>query len=268
MSRFIFCFIGIITTIKSLIWFFLIKKSNIVLFEMSSAELFAYLDNDIVNKVSDAITLASKYDLNYIDKLASTTSFWVNEDWPTEYEELKGVLKLGWLTNDIRQNGINNPIQLIQTNNGKYIAHPGMYRSQVLAYIVPTERIKVLYVWDKKLDPNPFFSQLPYQTINNIPDFLKIFKKSINFKIVAAPLNENTECVDGHKYFYFKLTVDSLKKTHEVFNLNFITFIDDDHWFSKIKHKVYFKDILSFNNNDCKLGGINFKRINDKWIPE
>ena len=268
MTRFLFWLTGLITSIESLIWFFLIKKSELIQFEVSSAELFAFLDIDPADAVSNAIELASNYDLDTIDKLASENNFWNNEDWPQEYEDLKYTLKLGWLINDIRQNGINNPIQLIQTNNGKYIAHPGTARALVLAYLLPRERIKVLYVWNKDLDPNPFFVHIPYQTISTISSFLKMFKKSINFKVKAAPLSETTECIDGYKYFYFKLAVDSLKKTHEVFNLNFITFIDDDHWLSKIKHKIYFKDIISFSKNHCNLSGINFKKVNNRWVPK
>jgi hypothetical protein len=268
MIRFLIWLDGLFTSIKSLIWFFLIKKSELILFEISSAELFSLLDIDPVDAVSNAIELASTYDLDTIDKLASTDNFWNNEDWPQEYENLKYVLKLGWLINDIRKNGINNPIQLIQTNNGKYIAHPGTARTLVLAYLLPREKIKVLYVWNKDLDPNPFFAHIPYHTISTASSFLKMFKKSINFKVKAACLNETTECIDGYKYFYFKLAVDSLKKTHEVFSLNFITFIDDSHWLSKIKHKTYFKDIISFSNNRCRLGGINFNKIDNKWIPE
>jgi len=266
--RFIIWIIGLCTSIKSLIWFFLIKKSNVILFEMSSAELFAHLDNDIVGNVSDAITLASRFDLDYIDKLSSSTDFWVNEDWPQEYEELKHILKLGWLINDIRQHGVNNPIQLLQTANGKYIAHPGTARILVLTYLLPREKIKVLYVWNKDLDPFPLFANIPYQTISTISSFLKIFKKSINFKVKSACLDETTECLDGCKYFYFKLAVDSLKNAHQLFSLNFITFIDDDHWISKIKHKVYFKDVISISDNHCILGGINFNKINNRWIPK
>ena len=268
MIRLLIWLNGLSTSIKSLIWFFLIKKSELILFEISSAELFSLLDIDPTDAVSNAIELASRYNLDIIDSQASTDNFWNNEDWPQEYEDLKYTLKLGWLINDIRQHGINNPIQLIQTYNGKYIAHPGTARALVLAYLLPREKIKILYVWNRDLDPNPFFAHIPYQTISTISAFLKMFKKSVNFKVMATCLKETTECIDGHKYFYFRLTVDSLKQAHEVFSLNFITFIDDDHWLSKIKHKIYFKDIIFFKDNYCNLSGINFKKINNKWIAE
>jgi len=266
MIQFFIWLLGIFESTKSLIWFFLIKKSKIILFEVSPAELFAHLEVDPVQSVSDAINIASTYDLNLIDRLAATDSFWNNEDWPEEYEELKYVLKLGWLITDIKQNGLKNPIQLLQSSNQKYIVHPGTARILVLSYLLPLEKIKVVYVWDNALDQNPFFSNNPYTIIDNTWSFLKLFNKSINFRIKAANLNDSTKCIDGHKYFYFKLAVDSLKNTHTRFNLNFITFIDHNHWISNIKHRVYFKDIINFEKDQCMLSGIKFTKIKDKWI--
>jgi hypothetical protein len=240
-----------------------------VLFEISSAELFAHIDIDPIQDVSYYIDLATNSDLAYVDNLMSKKKLWkIWNDWPQEYESLKYLLKLGWLIKDIKQNGVDNPIQLLQTENGKYIAHPGTARLLILSYILPSEKIKVLYVWNKELDPTPFFNQMPYQTINNAWVFLNLFKKSNNFTIKAACLKETTVCVDGYKYFYFKLATDSLKKIHKTFNLDFITFIDNGHWASNIKDKIYFRDIISFGNNCCRLGGINFIKINNKWIPK
>ena len=55
---------------------------------------------------------------------------------------------------------------------------------------------------------------------NTNVSILKLFKKSIRFTVKSACLNETTLCVDGHKYFYFKLATDSLKKTHLTFNID------------------------------------------------
>ena len=103
MIRLLIWLDGLVMSIKSLVWFFLIKKSELTLFEISSAELFALLDIDPTDAVSNAIELASRYDLDIIDSQASTDNFWNNEDWPKEYEDLKYILKLGWLIKDIRQ---------------------------------------------------------------------------------------------------------------------------------------------------------------------
>ena len=35
-----------------------------------------------------------------------------------------------------------------------------------------------------------------------------------------------------------------------------------------IKHKTFFKDIISFEGNKCIFGGVGFTKINDIWITD
>lgn len=249
-------------------WFFLNKRSKVVYFDISSDELFAHTNINVIQKVSNYIEILKQTDLDYIDQLASQSNFWDGTDWPSQYSHLRYILKLGWLIKDIKENGSNNPIQLLQAADNKYIAHPGTARLLVLSYIVPTDRVKIFYVWDNLLDQDPFFCNGHYTEINNPISFLKMFKKSKNFKIKATTLTDKLICEDGDEYAYFKIANDSLKLTHDAYSLDFITCIDSYHWVSSIKHKTFFKDIISFHNNKCVFGEVGFTKINDIWITD
>jgi hypothetical protein len=258
----------LVQNIIAISWFFLNKKSKVVYFDISSDELFAYTDINIIKKVSNYIEILRETDLIYIDQLAAQSNFWDGEDWPTQYNHLRYILKLGWLIKDIKENGTNNPIQLLQSSNNKYIAHPGTARLLVLSYIVPTDRVKIFYVWDSLLDRDPFFCNRPYTEITNPFLFLKMFKKSKNFRIKATTLTDKLICEDGGKYAYFEIANNSLKLLHNTYSLDFITCIDTNHWVSNIKHKTFFKDIISFQGNRCIFGGVGFTKINDIWITD
>jgi hypothetical protein len=59
----------LIRSAVDLSWFFLNKKSKVVSFDISSSELFSYIDTDIVQEVSNCIELARHADLELIDKI-------------------------------------------------------------------------------------------------------------------------------------------------------------------------------------------------------
>jgi hypothetical protein len=258
----------LIRSAVDLSWFFLNKKSKVVSFDISSSELFSCIDIDIVQEVSNCIELARHTDLDLIDNLARQTNFWSDEDWPAEYDHLRYVLKLGWLIKDIASHGARNPIQLLQSDNNKYIAHPGTARILVLSYILPRDKVKVFYVWDPVLDPEPFFHNQPYKEITNAFTFLSMFNKTNRFEIKATTLNDSLICEDGTEHCYFKIANDSLKRLHTNYSLDFITCLDTNHWFSDIKYKTFFKDIISFHTNKCVFGGVGFTKINDIWITD
>ena len=258
----------LIHSVVDLSWFFLNKKSKVVSFDVSSSELFSYIDVDIVQEVSNCIELARHADLELIDNLASQTNFWSDEDWPAQYDHLRYVLKLGWLIKNIAAHGAKNPIQLLQSDNNKYIAHPGTARILVLSYILPTDKVKIFYVWDPALDPEPFFFNRPYKEITNAFAFLSMFNKSNHFQIKATTLIDSLICEEGTKYCYFKIANDSLKRLHTNYSLDFITCLDSNHWFSDIKYKTFFKDIISFQGDKCLFGGVGFTKINNIWITD
>lgn len=248
------------------IWFFLNKRSKIIIAEIPSEILIAHLDIDPIKFVSDQIDIAKNSNLDQIDKFASTDNFWEGQYWPDKYSHLQYILKLGWLIKDIKETGASNPLQLLQSGNNKYIAHPGTARLLVLSYILPSDKVKIIYVWDTQLDPRPFILDYTYKEIRNPFIFLQQFKKNKNLLIKTTNLTENTICNDSTKYAYFSIAQKGLIKTHNTFCLDLISNIENSHWGTHIKHKVYFKDIITFYDNHCELGGVKFTKTNGLWI--
>jgi hypothetical protein len=251
----------------NLFYFFLFnKRSKIVKFQISADLLYAYLHVDPIHVISERIEFARNCNLEYLDSLMSADEFW-KKDWPKEYKPLEYLLKIGWLVEDIRKNGIQNPIQLIQSGPNKYALHPGTARSIVVTYLIPQKSIPVFYVWDTALDPCPFLLDHEYEIVNNYRSFLKMFKRSSSFKILTCRLTETLNCSDGGDYAYFDLAQKNLKRSHGSFDLNFITVQDIGHWQNQIKQTVYFKNLIEFtDDNTCIFAGLCFVKINEKWI--
>lgn len=254
--------------IFSTIWFFLNKQSKIIIAEVPSAILIAHLDIDPIKFTSDQIELAKNSNLDQIDNLARTEQFWQGRDWPENYAHLHYILKLGWLIKDIKENGVSNPLQLLQSGNNKYIAHPGTARLLVLSYILPSDAVNVMYVWKPSLDPYPFILDFKHREISNPFVFLQQFKKNKNLLIRTVNLNETTVCNDCTRHTYFSIAQQGLAKTHKKFCLDIISTIDNSHWTDNIKHKIYFKDIIKFYDTHCELGGVKFIKTNGIWISQ
>lgn len=248
--------------------YFYFKKSHIsvVSFNISAELLHAFIKGNNIKIVSDLIESARKTDLDKLDHLLSTNEFW-NSNWPSEYNSLRYLLKLGWLINDVRTNGIKNPIQLIPAKDNKFSVHPGTIRILILTYLIPQEKIPVFYVWDKLIDPNPILFENEYTTIESPREFIKLFNKSKKFKVVKARLTETSVCQDESPLSYFEIAHKSLKERVKKFETDFITVMDSAHWKNEIQEKVYFRDIIRFYNNDkCSLSGIEFTKVNGLWI--
>lgn len=250
-------------TIKHLISFF--YNDGKILYTELPPDVFAEkLDINFQKSVSFYINLAQSSDLVEMDKfIEGQDLFWKLTT--SEYmRSMKFLLSLGWVINDLKNQGLENPIQLLQSGNGKYIAHPGSKRSIAVGYIYPINKIKCFYVWDKKLDPNPFLLEHNYQIINNPFKFYKLFKKSNRFEIMREQVTDNSQLAS-----YFSFVLDGLKQCHSSFSLNFITIKDSGHWVDHIKHKIFFRDIISFPEKDvCILSGIKFTKSGNDWIRE
>jgi hypothetical protein len=221
------------------------------------------LDVDAESLISSYINIAQYTDLSQYDNLmAEDDTFWSIEEPSHINKSLRYLLKLGWLTNSIRNEGLANPIQLLQSKNNKYIAHPGTARAIVVSYLYPVKTIRCFYVWDKDIDPTPSFLYYPHRIIKSPLSFYKLFdKRSKYFEIFTTTLTEKSTSND-----YLNFAVDALKIVEPHFNLAFLTVKEKYHW-SEIRNQVFFKDIISFpDNNTCILGGVKFNKINNKWI--
>jgi hypothetical protein len=239
------------------------KSSKIVYIELKADELADLLDIDVKKTVSDYISLAFSTDLNSLDEFTKDEFFWSKS---VANRPFKYLLKLGWLVKDIREMGLKNPIQLLQSGKGKYKVHPGSARAIVVSYILPVSTIRCFYVWDKKLDPTPFFYNRPFRILSNPKNFYDLFDKDFSFKhfvILKSKISETT----SDQYFNFVKT--GLQECYDKFNLNFITVRDSSHWDNSIKDKVHLYEIINFTDKrTCYLSGVKFVFKNNMWIKE
>jgi hypothetical protein len=244
--------------------YFVKSKDTILEFDTTGAELLKYLDISPATDISSFIDIAKASDLHFYDTyIADNNNFWTYEISPHD-KILRTTLKLAWLTKTINENGVINPLQLLQTGSNKYICHPGSGRILILSYIFPKKSIKCFYVWNKKLDENPVFLKYPYKKINNVFSFLRMFKKSHRFRVNTFTLSTELPVPNWLKY-----AKESLALAHTDFYLEFITIRDN--WFrcEEVSGKLFFRDLLQFNDDThCTFGGIHMIKRNNLWEPE
>ena len=251
-------------SIRKLLIFFATSKSKVIYVDLPVEVFKSYLDIDVEDTVSSYLNAASSLDIETYDSFIQEHDiFWTNLGSP-QTKALRFLLKLGWLTRDIQKRGMLNPMQLLQTANGKYKVHPGSARTIVASYIMPNDIIKCYYVWNPLLDPTPFILSYPHTVIKNPFQFLKLFSKTSKFRVLTATLSNTS--IDNNFFHHAKL---GLEAAHNYFNLEFITTRDSSHWTTDIRNKIFFKDIISFpDRNTCILSGVKFTKLNNKWIKE
>lgn len=248
-----------------LAFIYFVKSNNIILaFDTTAAELLEYLDISPATDISSYIDIAKASDLNFYDTyIADNDDFWTYEISPHN-KILRTTLKLAWLTKTINENGLINPLQLLQTGSNKYICHPGSGRILILAHIFPEKNIKCFYVWNKKLDKTPVFLKYPYTKINNVFSFLRMFKKSHRFRVNTFTLSTEVQVPKWLRY-----AKESLASAHTDFYLEFITIRDN--WFrsDEVRGKLFFRDLIEFKDDThCIFGGIHLIKTNNLWKPE
>ena len=225
--------------------FFLTKKNcKVLFFKVPSSVLYSYLDYDVVGRVSNIIDL-------------STTS-------------PKQALKLEWLINSIRANGIVNPVQLIKSGS-KYICHPGTDRVLVATYLLPIEYVTGFYLWYPELDSAPFVLDYDCYEITNPFSFLSKFKFSDSFYFKQVTMSneldtsDRLDLTDSNSRLslsQFATAKNSFANTAKVFSVPFLSFIDRVQW----KHIESHNTIIHFNSSECQLAGIKFKKTNSLWV--
>ena len=209
------------------------------------------MDYDVVQTVNQRIILAQSLDL---DKL------------PTTDEERK-ILKLGWLINDIKINGVTNPIQLIKSGT-KYFCHPGSDKILVTSYICPRD-IEGIYLWYKEIDNSPFLLDYQHKKITNFLQFSNLFHKSSSFKFCSTKINTELDTSDrdiATSNAVFDTAKTCFLKTTNDFDFDFITYSDKIQWSSTKDMKL--KNIIQFvTDTECLYGGVTFLKKNNYWIP-
>lgn len=227
--------------------FFLTKKNcKVLFFKVPSSVLYSYLDYDVVGRVSNIIDLSDTCP--------------------------KHALKLEWLINSIRSEGINNPVQLIKSGT-KYICHPGTDKILVATYLLPVEYVTGFYIWYPELDDVPFMLDYTCYEISNPFKFIAKFKFSDSFYFKYVQMSNNLDISDRidltdknsrASLSQFSKAKSSFLKTTESFNVPFLSFIDRVQW-ENIGNS---NPVIHISRTECQLAGIPFKKINSIWIAD
>jgi hypothetical protein len=172
------------------------------------------------------------------------------------------------LIKNLKKTKIKNPFQLLCCGD-HYMLHPGTTRLLVSCYILPTKKIKGIYIWDEKMDKYPFILNYKHKEIKNPLKFLLKFSFLAPFKIKHILLNEKTDCSDKldreTSDRMFQMAQKCFLSYNKNFETPFLTFHQSIHW-EKIKKEFFFQDHIKFENDYCIIEGIKFKKTKNYWM--
>lgn len=241
-------------------YFYLVKKCKVLYFEVPPELLLGILNYDIIYTVSLKIESAQNTDLDIE----------LTEDLKN-IDDLKEILKIGWLIQDIKKHGMKNPLQLVRRGD-LYFCHPGTNRVLVSCYIVPEKNIRGIYLWYKDLDPDPLL--LPYsKEIKNPFKFISLYTKSKKFKFVCKNITNDLDTSDkeigdlAEGNAMFNMIKRCFQETTKTPNHLFLMGWDRIQWEKTKGMKL--KDVIQFiDENTCIYGGIKFIKKKGTWITE
>lgn len=146
---------------------------------------------------------------DFLSVSTESLNFFINysepADWTARHPDLYAcyrMFKLLWLCEDIRSNGVQAPMQLIQHGRG-YRTHPGSDKKFVLTLLEPRRSIPMFYIWYPELDPAPWIWTTPHTEVTSPEDFCDLFAKvqhpTFQFKYEEILLGESAPvCSDPH----------------------------------------------------------------------
>ncbi len=228
------------------------------------------MEFDIIETVSELISNIEQYNILELDEKLKNTDI---KEWSDDAEKLRLLIKLGYLINEIRNEGTLSLYQLIKGKN-KYFVHPGTTRILISTYLLPEKTIKGFYLWNEQFDDRPFIIDYHHKEIKNWFDLLTLssFKYPSRFKYIM--LTEKTDCNDvdslsiksNRPFLFAQKQFSSILNQYEI---PFLTFHNSTHW-KNINKKILFSDVIKFiNDKECVLSGIKFKKYdNGLWIKE
>jgi hypothetical protein len=240
------------------------NKGNcrVVLFRVPSEIMFSYLDYDIVKTISDRIEDIANSDLVELDK-----EFVTLDKGGERFYKLRKILKICWLIEDIKNNGVKNPFQLLKNGDNKYFVHPGTDRIIVTTYITPNEYVEGFYLWYPDLDAHPFVLDYEHKFINSWFGFIRLFKYNETFRIRDITISDTLDVSDRLEGdAVFATAKNCFSNIKEKYRYQFITFFDKIQW-KKIEGKVRFQDYVKFiSDKECFLSGVRFVKKDNLWI--
>lgn len=228
--------------------------------EVPTELLLSRLDKNVFAEASDAIEAGYQYDITEVDKKLKNVHLCAVD----QTGNLRTLLKMGYLTDELKSNGQKNPIQLILSSQpGFYKVHPGTVRIIVSSYILEYKTTKLIYCWNKDLEPDTFLLDYLVSVIDSPEEFFKLHPMSTEVR--CKKLTNTTKYVDPNRFVnFYGLQLESLKTRYKDFNFNFLTTFDS--WKPSLESRVAFKDIVQYENDKCLLAGIEFKKVKDMWV--
>lgn len=244
-----------------LFWF--VKKKNntsVIFFEVPSSLLLSHLDLDVKKTVSIKIEEIKNCDFSNVD---NDTLF---ED--DKYYHIKRVFKIAWLIKSLKENGNKNPIQLLQSENGKYFCHPGTDRSLILTYIDPVDTINGFYIWYHDLDPNPFLLDFNHEIIKNPFTFLSKFKFNKNLSFRKIKMNKFLDVSDKlNSNAMFLTAKNCFEKIQKEYSVDFLSYYDNTQW-KELRKEFTLDNYVKISEEEITLIDIKFKKLKGMWIPQ
>lgn len=248
-------------------YFYLLKKCRVLYFSVPSELLLGFLKYDIIETISLKIETARTSDLDAV----------LSKDLHN-IDELKEILKIGWLIKSISSEGIKNPIQLLKRGD-LYFCHPGTNRILVSCYILPQNKINGVYLWYKDLDEDPFI--LSYsREIKNPLEFISLYTRGKYFRFACKTITKNLDvsditafdkkfvenpCRSGKAMFQMvkKCFLETIDHPEHLFIMGW----DSMHWEETKNMKL--KDVINFiDDTTCIYGNVLFRKLNNMWITD
>ena len=207
-------------------------------------------------------------------------------DWNKEedlYICYKMVKKL-WLINDIKENGIMAPMQLV--NNGRYYTtHPGGDKKISTVFLQDLEEIELFFIWYPEIDQQPWhWSTDNWTQIHTPEELASIFKKSSDprfkwhYEEVVFTAGDDGYHVENDQFepwargtAMWMRKFGKYKSNPEKFRLELPTFSYTDTIHRDAIVDMNPKKLLNqliFHGDIFMFGDMMFKRKEDGWLYE
>lgn len=271
-------------------WAHTTGRAQVIHLKSNSRQLRSLLDphpisgriGGVMGGFSDQIDEFRKISKDTKNRFAEMEHHEWNDD-PDIYLCYQMVKKL-WLINDIRERGIDAPMQLI--NNGRYYTtHPGGDKKIATVFLQDLEEIELFYIWYPEVDQQPIhWSTEDWRQLHNAEEVASIFKRSddprftwhyedVTFTHGDKGCSwENEQFMPWAKGMAMWLRkIGKSASNPDKFKLTLPTFSYTDTIHREAMQTLGPKKLLNqmiFHNDIFMYGDLMFKRKSDGWLYE
>lgn len=262
------------------------SRARVIKFTASGRQLRHLFDadpksvthGDMIRLLSDKIERFRKLDNNIKEYFVKQS---MPREWNSDNEQLYlcyQLFKLNWLSQDIRQNGQEAPIQLYISGRG-YQSHPGSDKKFIISFLNPLETVNCFYIWYPELDQTPWHWTLPYQEVDTPQEFCDMFPqiKHDTFELEYCNVTITKDGFDTQGNGHFTPFASGAHKScgkfgrikHPDFKLELphLSYRDGVHRMGMFSNKDSFYDV-KFVGDNFYLGDHKFILYNELWYPE